>query len=338
MHLWRGWTWNCSSNRKGVKSVESERSEIAVVDCAPRDGLSAVPKAVSTEDKIRFIHKLSEAGPNKIDCISFTHPRLIPKNSDADLVMEKVEKKPGVTYVGLVPSEIGCRRAVVTSVDEITTLVAASEAFNKAALGLSIKETLNKTLPTIFEAASRGGKSIRTYILAAFGCPYSGEVPPEKVIELASRLSFMGAREISLLDSTGMANPKKVKELLGELIRLNLKAELAVHFHDTRGTALVNCLAAYEAGVRIFDTAVGGLSGTPFGAPELDTGFWNIPTEDLVHLFEDMGVNTGVDLDRLLGCVEFAEKLTGRKLSGHILKAGPAVRLSSKIPARLKLK
>ncbi len=317
--------------------MAGSRAEITIVDCGPRDRLTPVSGQVSTVDKIHLINSLAKSGITKIDCVAFTHPRLIPKNSDAEDVMEKLEKTPDVTYVGLVPSEIGCRRAVITDIDEIVTLVAASEAFNRAALGLGIKETLNKTLPTIFEAASKGGKSIRAYVLAAFGCPYSGNVGSDEVIELVSRLCFMGANEISLLDSTGMADPKQVKEMLGELLGLNLSVNLAVHFHDTRGTGMVNCVAAYEAGVRIFDTAIGGLSGTPFGAPELDMGFWNIPTEDLVHLFEQMGVNTGVDLGLLLECVKLGEGLAGRSLPGHILRAGPKSKLA-KIPEPLKLK
>ena len=317
--------------------MSGSRTEVTIVDCGPRDGLSAVSGQVSTADKIGLISGLAKSGITKIDCVTFTHPRLIPKNSDAEDVMAKLEKTPDVTYVGLAPSEIGCRRAVLTDIDEIITLVAASDAFNRAALGLGIKETLNKTLPTIFEAASKGGKSIRAYVLAAFGCPYSGKVRTDEVIELVSRLCFMGANEISLLDSTGMADPRQVKELLGDLLGLNLGVTLAVHFHDTRGTGLVNCVAAYEAGVRVFDTAIGGLSGTSFGAPDLDMGFWSIPTEDLVHLFEQMGVNTGVDLELLLESVKLGEDLSGRSLPGHILRAGPKSKLS-KIPERLRLK
>ena len=312
-------------------------AEVTIVDCGPRDGLPVVSRQVSAADKIRLINGLAKSGITKIDCVAFTHPRLIPENSDAEDVMEKLEKTPDVTYIGLVPSEIGCRRAVLTDIDEIVTLVAGSEEFNRVALGLGIKETLNKVLPTIFEAASKGEKSIRTYVLAAFGCPYSGKVMTDEVIEMVSRLCFMGAKEISLLDSTGMADPKQVKEILGELLGLNLNVNLAVHFHDTRGTGLVNCMAAYEAGVRIFDTAIGGLSGTPFGAPDLDMGYWNIPTEDMVHLFEQMGVNTGVDLELLLESVKLAEDLAGRSLPGHILKAGPKSELA-KIPKPLKLK
>ena len=317
--------------------MAGSRADVTIVDGGPRDGLSAVSGQVSTADKIRLISGLAKSGITKIDCVTFTHPRLIPKNSDAEEVMAKLEKTPGVTYVGLGPSEIGCRRAVLTDIDEILTLVAASEEFNRAALGLGVQESLNKALPTIFEAASKGGKSIRAYVLAAFGCPYSGKVRLNEVIELVSRLCFMGANEISLLDSTGMADPIQVKEMLGELLGLNLSVNLAVHFHDTRGTGLVNCVAAYEAGIRIFDTAIGGLSGTPFGAPKLDMGFWNIPTEDLVHLFEQMGVNTGVDLGLLLECVELGEDLAGRSLPGHILSTGPKSKLA-KIPERLKLR
>ena len=317
--------------------MAGSRAEITIVDGGPRDGLSAVSGQVSTREKIRLINSLAKSGITKIDCVAFTHPRLIPKNSDAEDVMGKLEKAPGVTYVGLVPSEIGCRRAVLTDIDEIVTLVAVSEEFNRAALGLGIKETLNKALPTIFEAASKGGKPIRAYVLAVFGCPYGGKVEFDEVIEMVTRLCFMGAKEISLLDSTGMADPKQVKEILGELLGLNLSVDLAVHFHDTRGTGLVNCVAAYEAGVRIFDTAIGGLSGTPFGAPDLNMGFWNIPTEDLVHLFEQMGTNTGVDLELLLESVKLAEDLAGRPLPGHILRAGPKSKLA-KIPERLKLK
>lgn len=310
---------------------------ITIVDCGPRDGLAQVKGQVPTADKIRLINSLTDSGITKVDCVAFTHPRLIPKNSDAEEVMATLKKKPGVSYIGLVPSEIGCRRAIATDIDEILALVAASDAFNRAALGQGTKETLNKTLKTIFEAASKGGKRIRAFVLAAFGCPYSGKVAFDQVIELVSRLSFMGAKEISLLDSTGMAHPKQITEIFGELMGLNLNVNLAVHFHDTRGTGLVNCVAAYEAGVRIFDTAIGGMSGTPFGAPELDMGAWNIPTEDLVHLFEQMGIHTGVDLECLLESVKLAEDLAGRPLPGHILRAGLKTK-SARMLEPLKLK
>jgi len=318
-------------------TVSKSAAEVTIVDCAPRDGLSAIQKVVPTPDKIRFIDSLVKAGLTKIDCVAFTHPRLIPENADAEKVVEGLKKRPGVTYIGLVPSEVGCRRAILTQIDEILTLVAASEAFNRAALGLSRRKLLNKTLPAIFDIARDAGKTIRVYILTSFGCPYGGYVSPDEVLNIASRLAFMGANEITLLDSTGMANPRQVKETIKLVLGSNLDADFAVHMHDTRGTGLVNCIAAYEAGIRIFDTAVAGLSGTPFGAPEKDIGFWNIPTEDLVHLFHQMGVRTGVDMAYLLEAVKLAEKIAGRPLPGHILRAGMNTELAE-IPEPLHLK
>lgn len=312
-------------------------SAVTTVDCGPRDGLSALARSVPTGEKARLINGLIAAGVRKIDCVAFTHPRIMPESADAERVVELIEKKPNVGLIGVAPSEVACRRAVLTGVDEILAMVAASEAFNNAALGLSLRQLMNKSLPAIFETARQGGKAIRAYILTAFGCPYSGPVGPESVLEVASRLTRMGVAEISLVDSTGMANPKQVKRLIESILALGLESTLAVHFHDTRGTAIANCVAAYEAGVRVFDTAIAGLSGTPFGAPDQELGVWNVPTEDLVSLFEDMGVKTGVDMDRLLECVDLAEEIAGRPLSGHIRRSGPNTGLSD-IPEPLSLK
>jgi hydroxymethylglutaryl-CoA lyase len=318
-----------------VQSTKRAKSKVTIVECGPRDGLASLP-GPAVSDKVALINSLVEAGLSKIDCVSFTHPRLLPANKDAEEVIRRVAKRAGVTYVGLVPSEIGCRRAMLTAIDEVLVLVAASEAFSRTALGLSVKEVLNKTLPTISETVAPNGKTIRGYILAAFGCPYSGPVAFEEVANLVSRLAFIGAKEVALVDSTGMAVPPQVKEIVARLLHLNLNVDLAVHFHNTRGTGLANCVAAYDAGIRIFDTSVGGLSGTPYGAPKLDLGYWNVPTEDLVHLFEQMGVATGVALELLLESVVLAEKLAGRALPGHILRAGISSRLA-KLPEPLKL-
>lgn len=304
------------------------RTEVTIVDCGPREGLVTFTKDTSSLDNALLINSLAQTGITKIDCVAFAHPRLLPRHSDAEEVMRQVEKKTGVSYIGLVPSEIGCRRAVLTEIDEILATVATTDELNRVVLGLSTKDTLNRTLPVIFSTAAQGRKTVRGYVLAAFGCPYSGKFPPRRLYEIVSRLAFMGAKEVSLVDSTGMANPRQVKEITSELLRTHPQIRLAVHFHNTRGTGLVNCLAAYEAGVRVFDSAVGGLSGTPFGYPDLDIGSWNVPTEDLVHLLEELGVNTGIDLDRLLECVELAEKLAGRMLPGHILRAGSSSNLN----------
>ncbi len=310
------------------KNTKNGEERVTIVEVSPRDGLPAVCDGLSTADEIMYINKLSETGIQKIECVTFTHPRLLPKDYNAEKLIEGIHKKPGVTYIGLVPNEIGCRRALITKIDEILMLVSASDTFNRLNVGRTLRESLNKMLPAILDAAGKSKRSIRIYILTAFGCPYTGQVLPDEVLQLVLKLSYLGASEIVLVDSTGMANPITVKNLIRSILGLNLDISLAVHFHNTRGTAIANCIAAYEAGVRIFDTSLGGMSGTPYGAMELDFGYWNVPTEDLVHLFEEMGIKTGVDFDRLLECVQIAEKLAGKPLPGHLLRARPASHIS----------
>lgn len=295
------------------------KREVTIVETSPRDGLSHVKK-ITTSDKIHFINKLSETGIEKIDSVSFTHPALYPKYADAEEVTKGIKKMHDVIYSGMAPNEIGCRRAVITKIDEISFLINVSDDYNRNNSLKTLRETLNK-IPIICEMAVSNGKAVRAYILCAFGCPYAGKIPAEDVIQLVIKLSHLGANEISLLDSTGMANPRQVKSLLKTIIDLKLPSQIAVHFHNTRNAAMVNCIAAYEVGVRIFDTAIGGLSWPLYGPIEADFGYWNVPTEDLAYLFEEMGVRTGINMDRLLKCVELAEKLSGRPLHGHLLNA-----------------
>lgn len=306
------------------KAARKKESSLTIVEVSPRDGLPEVCNGLSTENKINYINKLSETGLKKIECASFTHPRLLPEGYDAEKLVAGIAKKPEVTYVGLVPNEIGCRRALVTQIDELLVLLSASDTFNRINVGKSLKESLNKVLPTLLDAAVRNARSVRIYVMTAFGCPYTGRVSPGEVAELLLKLSYMGASEVVLVDSTGLADPKSVKELIRTLLELKLDIQLAVHFHNTRGTAIANCVAAYEAGIRIFDASLGGMSNTPYGVSELDIGYWNVPTEDLVHLFETMGIKTGIDLEKLLDCVRMAEKMAGKPLPGHLLRARPA--------------
>ena len=310
-------------------------ADVTIVDTSPRDGPVALPK-IRTPEKVALANSLMQSGSIKIDCVAFTHPRLRPEYADAEKVINALEKRPGVTVIGLAPNEIACRRALNTTVDEIGILVAGSESFNRSVLGSSIRKTLYKTFPAIIQACLEKGKTARAYLLAAFCCQYEGRVPTKDIVELASKLAHLGINEISLVDTPGMANPKQVKETIAALQDLNLEANLAVHFHDTRGLGLTNCLAAYEAGIRIFDTAIGGLSGTPFGAPKMEVGCWNVPTEDLVYIFNEIGVNTGINLDALLDSVRLARKMAGRELSGHVLKARAVFELSN-FPEPLKI-
>ena len=311
-------------------------ARITIVECAPRDGMILGKGDISSEEKASFIDELSLTGIKKIEAVSFVHPRLIPMIGDAEDVMKLIQKTTGTSYIGVTPSEVACRRAILTDIDDILVLVAASETFNQVALGYSLKQMINKILPSIINVALNDGKGVRAYILTSFGCPYEGKISIRQVEELVSKLDFMKVSEISLVDSTGMATPALVGELLSTLCKMALNAGLAVHFHDTRGMGMANAMAALEAGIRIFDTAVGGMSTLPFGAPEQQVSTWNIPTEDLVNMFESMGVKTGIDLDRLLSCVAIAEKMAGRKLTGHILRAGNTHRIFN-TPKRLKI-
>ncbi len=309
---------------QAAKASKKKDTQVTIVEVSPRDGLPEVCESLSTADKINYINKLSETGLRKIECASFSHPRLLPRGYDAEKLIAGIAKKPDVTYVGLVPNEIGCRRAVITQIDEILVLLSASDTFNKLNIGRTLKESLNKTLPAILATAVQNARSIRAYIMTAFGCPYTGKIGVDDVVQLLLKLSYMGASEIVLVDSTGMANPRSVQSTVRPLLDLDLDINLAVHFHNTRGMAIANCIAAYEAGIRIFDTSLGGMSATPYGVGALDIGYWNVPTEDLVHVFEEMGVKTGIDLEKLLDCVKLAEKMAGLSLPGHLLRAGRA--------------
>ncbi len=262
-----------------------------------------------------------ESGVTKIDCVGFTHPRIRTEYADAEKVINSIEKRPGVTIIGMAPNEIACRRALSTKVDEIGVLISVSETFNKSVLGVGVNKTLFKTIPTIIQASKEEGKTIRVYLLSAFHCQFEGEIPIGSIVELTSKLSFLGVNEISLVDTPGRANPRQVKETIKALLDLRLKSTLAVHFHNTMGMGIANCLSAYEAGIRTFDSAISGLSGTPYGAPTMEVGSWNVPTEDLVYMFDQIGANTGIDIEAIAESARLAQTIAGRELAGHLLRA-----------------
>lgn len=319
----------CKPEYRKVSAILKKKENLVnIVEVSPRDGLPAISEGTSTADKIKYINRLVNAGMKKIECVAFTHPRLMPENADAEQIMAGISRTSDATYIGLVSNEIGCRRALAAGIDEILTLVATSETYNQLSVGKSKKETLHKILPAIIEASAKMNKPVRCYIQTAFGCPYTGHVPLDELLQLFLKLTYLGAGEIVLLDSTGMANPRQVNEYVKKILDLDSSVNLSVHFHNTRGTAIANCIAAYDAGIRTFYTSIGGLSGTPYGTKELDFGYWNVPTEDLVHLFHEMGIDTGLDIDLLLECVTIAEALAGKPLPGHLLRANLNTRLT----------
>jgi len=290
---------------------------ITVVEVGPRDGLQYEPEFFPTAQKIELINLLMEAGLTRLEISSFVHPKVIPQFSDTLEVVNGVKRLPGVIHSVLVPNVKGCQRAVTTPVDELAMFVSASETHNRKNVNMSVEESLD-ALARVAEMGLKAGKRLRGYVVTAFGCPYEGRVPLQQVLEIVERYRRMGVAEVSLGDTTGMANPRQVVEVFQAVRQAAGEMQVAAHFHNSRGTALANALAAYQGGVRIFDCSVGGIGGCPTALGAMG----NVATEELVSMMEEMGVSTGVDLDKLLAAARFAQEVIGSELPSYVLKAG----------------
>lgn len=294
---------------------------VTVVEVGPRDGLQNEERFVATEQKIALIDRLSQTGLKRIEITSFVHPRAIPQLRDSAEVVKGVRCPPGVVHSVLVPNEKGLERALAAGIQEIALFVSASETHNQKNVGMSIRESLRGFGQVAQQALSHGIR-MRGYVVTAFGCPYEGRVPPENVESIIGAYLDLGAREVALGDTTGMANPLSVSRLIERLKPRLGGMSLALHFHDTRGAALANILAALQHEVTIFDGSIGGLGGCPY-APGASG---NVATEDLVHMLTEMGVETGIDLRRLLDCARYAREIIPGNFPSHLLSAGPICR------------
>ena len=286
----------------------------------PRDGFQNEPEEIPTADKVRLIDLLSESGLKRIEVTSFVRPEVISQLADAEEVLAAVRRHEGVSFSVLIPNERGLERALAMRdrFDEINVFVSASETHNQRNVNRTIEESLGgleRTLATATEAGLR----CEGVISVSFGCPYEGEVPLERVSEIAERLVAAGCEEIGFGDTTGMANPRRVHEFFAAARERLADVELTAHFHNTRGQGLANALAALEEGVASFESSFGELGGCP--VPPGSTG--NIATEDLVSMLDEMGVETGVDLPRLIEASRAAQETLGRPLGSHVLRAGP---------------
>ncbi len=290
---------------------------VKVKEVGPRDGLQAESAILPTEDKLRLIDCLGAAGLSEIETSSFVSPKAIPALADAAEVFANLDRRPGVTYSAIVPNEKGAHRAVEAKADEIQVFLAASEGYNRSNVRMSVEESLEQAT-RVAEIVRGAGTPFVAVLSVAFGCPYEGAVAPERVLDLCGRLIELGVEEITFGDTTGMAYPTQVGELLRAYVERYPEVPLRLHFHNTRGMGLANVLATLETGVDRFDASVGGLGGSPY-APGA-TG--NIPTEDLVHMLHEMGIETGVDLEALIGCARLLEEFLGHGLSGQVMKAG----------------
>jgi len=292
-------------------------NSVTIVEVGPRDGLQNEANFVPTEHKIELINRLSETGLRRIEITSFVHPKAIPQLQDSEEIVKKLERKPSIIYSTLVPNEKGLERALAAGIGEIALFVSASETHNQKNVKMSINDSF-RGFRNIAEKALANGIRMRGYIVTAFGCPYEGRVPQEKVEFIVEEYKNLGVHEIALGDTTGMANPVQVSRLVSRISPRLGKTGLALHFHDTRGAALANILAALQEGVTVFDGSIGGLGGCPY-APGASG---NVATEDLVNMFEEMGIKTGIDLQRLIDCAIYAMEIINRDLPSHLLHAG----------------
>ena len=295
---------------------------ISLREVGPRDGLQN-EAPVPTESKVALIDALSRTGVGRIEAVSFVHPKAIPSMADAAEVWSAVEKSASVRYSALVPNMRGAQRALDAGFQEIEVVVSASDTHNRKNVNRSTEESLDD-IAVLLKSAHDAGATCQVIVSTAFGCPYEGDVPVSRVLDVAGRALADGADGISYGDTTGMATPSRVTGLVGDTRMRFPDAALNLHFHNTRGTGLANVLAALQLGVVDYDASVGGLGGCPY-APGA-TG--NVASEELVHMVEDMGVDTGVDLDALLDAAREAERLVGRTLPSQVLRAGPRTRLT----------
>ncbi len=293
---------------------------ISVREVGPRDGLQN-EDPVPAEAKIELIDRLSATGVGRIEAVSFVRPEAIPQMADAEEVWRRITRAPSVRYSALVPNLRGAVRAMDSGLTEIEAVVSASETHNRKNVNRGTEESRDD-IAVIIDQAHQRGVACQVIVSTAWGCPYEGDVPAGRVIRVAGRAVADGADSISFGDTTGMATPRRVRELVSEFRNAYPDTPLNLHFHNTRGTGLANVLAALELGVADFDASVGGLGGCPY-APGA-TG--NIATEELVHMVEDMGVATGINLAAMIEAAADAERIIGRKLPSQVLRAGPRTR------------
>jgi len=318
-------------------SLESEQSTlpraVSIREVGPRDGFQNEPETIPTERKIGLIDALARTGLRRIEVTSFVRPEVIPQLADAREVLASIDVPAGVSVSVLIPNERGLQNALTLRdelqdagtlrerplFDEVNVFLSASETHNSKNVNRSIVESL-AGIDAVLARAREAGLRCEGVISTSFGCPYEGHVPAGRVLDIAMHLRDSGAQEVAFGDTTGMANPRQVRELLASArTALGEQVELTAHFHNTRGQGLANVLAALEAGVRSFESSFGELGGCP--VPPGSTG--NIATEDLVSMLHEMGIDTGVDLPALIDCARRVQEVLGRPLGSHTLLAGP---------------
>jgi len=288
-------------------------NEVQIIDVSPRDGLQNERVIVPIEKKIKLIEMLIDSNINMIEATSFVHPLKVPQMADAEDVLKSCERFKEVQLIALIPNLKGFQRAVSANISEVNWITAATETFNLKNIGMTVQENFSQ-LKQLMDQRNKHNIRVCFSIAVSFGCPYEGEVNSKNVLTLVERALEIGVHRIGIADTIGIASPSEVKNLLKEVLKMAEGVPVSIHLHDTRGMGLTNAYVAYEAGVRIFETSAGGIGGCPF-APGASG---NLATEDLVYMFERIGVKTGVNFEKLLEAADYAASLTTNKASGRI--------------------
>ena len=291
-------------------------NNVEIIEVGPRDGFQILPDFIDTCDKIRVIETLIDSGIQRIEVTSFVHPKVVPQMRDASEVLRGLHRK-SCQRLAMIPNLKGAERALEAGVDMLNLVVSASESHNRNNLRMSIGESLTGIRP-IVELAGRENIPVRTSISTAFGCPFEGEVPFERVIHICTYLVECGCTELNLCDTTGMANPLQVARFAELLLEKFSNTHLVFHFHNSRGFGAANLLAALQKGITSFETSLGGLGGCPFAPGAAG----NLCTEDMVYMLHEMGIETGINLPTLLEAVREAEKVLRLEFPGQLIKAG----------------
>jgi hydroxymethylglutaryl-CoA lyase len=291
-------------------------SRVTVVEVGPRDGLQNEAAVVGTADKVAFVNHLSAAGLPVIEVSAFVSPRWVPQMADADEVFAGITRRPGVRYTALVPNVAGLERALAAGLSEVAIFAAASETFSLRNINQGIDRSL-EVYRDVCARATHAGIRVRAYLSTAFGCPYEGLVPPSRVAELSASLIAMGAFEVAVSDTIGIAHPGQVIEVVGAVAGRVALDRVALHFHDTRGTALANVLTALDLGVATFDASAGGLGGCPYAPGAAG----NLATEDLIFMLDGLGIETGVNLAAIVEASGFIEARVGHALPSRYAQA-----------------
>ena len=300
--------------------MDIEVQAVRIREVGPRDGIQSEKAHIETEDKVRLIGALAATGLRFIEAVSFVSPKAVPQMADSREVWDRVkaDRTDGVFYSALVPNAKGAEIAAEAGVDGLQVFLAASDGYNRKNVGKSVEESL-EDVAAVVKVAESAGLPVEGTISSSFGDAYEGDVAPARVVEVSKRMADLGIAGISYGDTTGMATPRGVREVV-EAVREELPdVDINMHFHDTRGTGLANVLMALHLGVDYFDSSIGGMGGSPFASGS--TG--NIATEDLVHMLADMNIDTGIDLEKLIAAGRAAQSFIEGDLPGKILKAGP---------------